>query len=45
MGLEDKTKKIIIKGNREVTVVISPLTQDEARQMFSYRPHSKYSES
>ena len=31
--------------NREVTVVIKPLTRDEAREMFPYRPYSKDSES
>lgn len=47
MGLEDKTQKIVYgeKRKREVTIVIKPLTQDESREMFPYRPHDKYSES
>ncbi|MDO8528672.1 MAG: hypothetical protein Q7S06_02155 [Nanoarchaeota archaeon] len=43
MGLEDKTKKVTLNGI-EVTTVISPLTKEEAREMFSYRP-LRYSES
>jgi len=44
MGLEEKTKKIS-KDGKEVTIVVKPLTQEEARQMFLYRPKDKYSES
>ncbi len=44
MNLEDKTKKQIMKG-KEVTIIITPLTINEAQQMFPYRPHNKYSES
>jgi len=44
MGLEGKTKKSIM-SIREVTVVIEPLTPSEAREMYPYRPFSKYSES
>lgn len=46
--LEEKTKKVKVKGDiegKEVTVVIDSLTNDEAREMFPYRPSSKYSES
>lgn len=47
MGLEDKTQKVIIgnESKKQVTIVIEPLTQNEARQMFPYRPDTKYSES
>ncbi len=48
MSLDDKTKKRIFEGsngNREVTVVTTRLTEEEAREMFLYRPSSKYSES
>ncbi len=45
MPLEEKTKKIKLRNNVEVTVVNVPLTKQEAREMFPYRPHSKYSES
>lgn len=47
MGLESKTRKKVLDEKRkiEVTVVITPLTESEARQMFPYRPHNKYSES
>lgn len=40
MRREGKTKK-----KDGATVVAKPLTQREARKMFPYRPHSKYSES
>ncbi len=33
------------KNKRTVTVVIIPLTEKEARRIFLYRPHNKYSES
>jgi hypothetical protein len=46
MDLSDKTEKRIIGASKkEVTVVIKPLTGEEAREMFPYRPSSKYSES
>ena len=46
MGLEDKTKKIIYgKKRKEVIVIAVPLTNEEARNMFLYRPYSRYSES
>lgn len=47
MGLEDKTQKIT-RGKtdkREVIVIKTPLTLNEAREMFPYRPASKYAES
>ena len=44
MALEDKTEKRKV-GGREITVVALPLTQKEARAMFSYRPVSRYAES
>ena len=46
--LEEKIRKNTIdhgKGKFEVTVVVSKLTQEEAREMFPYRPYNKYSES
>ena len=46
MDLTDKTKKRIYgEKKKEVTVVAEFLTKEEAREMFSYRPYSKYSES
>lgn len=47
MSLEDKTKKVILgkEKPKEVTIVTTPLTQAEARQIFLYRPFSKYAES
>lgn len=46
MALEDKTQKTKVgKEKKEVTIVIESLTQNEARQMFPYRPFNKYSES
>ena len=46
MRLENKTeKKVIGWRKKEVTVVTEPLTQEEARKMYSYRPISKYAES
>ena len=46
MSLEDKTKKKIHgERKKEVTIVTSSLTKEEAREMFPYRPHNKYSES
>ena len=46
MGLEDKTKKILYGDPvREVTVVTVALTREEAREIFPYRPSSKYAES
>ena len=32
-------------GEKEVTIVTSRLTKEEARQMFPYRPYNNYSES
>jgi len=32
-------------GTKEVTVVTEPITTEEAREMFPYRPYSKHSES
>lgn len=47
MNLGDKTEKRIIGNSKkmEVTIVTKPLTKKEAREMFPYRPHSRYSES
>ncbi len=46
MDLEGKTgKKKMGKDKREVTIVIKPLTKEEAREMFPYRPASKSAES
>ena len=47
MELTDKTEKRTIGKERrvEVTVVMNPLTKEEAREMYPYRPHSRYSES
>lgn len=45
MGLEEKTRKIKVRGGREITVVVEPLTPSEARQMFCYRPYDNGSES
>ena len=49
MALEGKTKKMISndcgRGKRDVAVVTTPLTRDEAREMFPYRPYSKYAET
>ena len=44
MALENKIKKEKTKRG-EVTVVIAPLTQKEAREMFPYRPFSQSAES
>ena len=44
MDLTDKTGKGQIK-NKEVIVVTEPLTAEEAREMYPYRPSNKYSES
>lgn len=46
MGLESKTKKIILGEKRkEVTIVVEPSTKEEARKMYPYRPYNKDSES
>jgi len=45
MTLKEKTKKIKLGKGIEVTIVNVPLTQKEARELFPYRPHDKYSES
>lgn len=46
MSLEGKTEKRVVgKKELEVTVVVEQLTQEEAREMFSYRPVNKYAES
>ena len=48
MDLTDKTETKEVdfgKGSRTVTVVVSPLTREEAREMFPYRPRNRYSES
>ena len=47
MDLSDKTEKRTLgkEPPREVTVVIEPLTKEEAREMYPSRPHSKYAES
>lgn len=48
MTLEDKTgtKEVDFgKGKRTVSIVTTSLTQEEAREMFPYRPHNRYSES
>ena len=44
MNSEEKTEQRSM-GKLKVTIVTSPLTKEEAREMFSYRPHNKYSES
>jgi len=46
MGLEGKTEKKLI-GNppKQVTIVVSSLTEEESRKMYPYRPFSRYSES
>jgi hypothetical protein len=44
MSLEEKTQKAVL-GGKEVTIVVKPLTQSEAREMFPYRPYNKYTES
>jgi len=46
MTLESKIKKVQYGDPaREVTVVTVALTKEEAREMFPYRPDSKYAES
>ncbi|MAG20516.1 hypothetical protein CL618_03735 [archaeon] len=47
MDLESKTEKKTLgtEVRKEVTVVVKPLSQDEARERFPYRPYNKYSES
>ena len=48
MDLADKTetKKVDFgRGRCTVTVVTAPLTMEEAREMFPYRPNNGYSES
>lgn len=46
MILENRISKVILGENKkEVTIVVSALTKEEARQMFPYRPFSKYAES
>ena len=42
--LADFLENQILHG-KTVGVVIKPMTQEQARQMFPYRPASKYSES
>lgn len=44
MNLTDKTRKELIR-HKEVIVVTEPLTAEDARDMFPYRPRNKYSES
>lgn len=46
----EKTNPSVFCEKREVNgkrvkVIIRPLTEEEARKVFPYRPHSKYSES
>ena len=41
MNLTDKTERKEVdfgEGNRTVTIVTTPLTKEEAREMFHYRP-------
>lgn len=39
-------REIMIKARpKKVKVIISEMTKEEARHIFQYRPHSKYSES
>lgn len=48
MDLTDKITKKIFEGKsgkQEVTVVVKQLTLNESRQMYPYRPLSKYAES
>jgi len=46
MTLTDKTEKRIIGDKkREVTVIIEPLTKEEAREMYYSRPYDQHSES
>ncbi|MBL7147657.1 MAG: hypothetical protein ISS82_02420 [Nanoarchaeota archaeon] len=48
MELSDKIEKRTIRGKhgiKDVTVMTSPLTKEESRAMFPYRPYNKYSES
>ncbi|MBD3253091.1 hypothetical protein GF386_05130 [Candidatus Pacearchaeota archaeon] len=45
MGVEGKTEKREVDDGREVTVAVNQLTQEEAREMYPYRPLNKYSES
>jgi len=48
MILTDKIGKRVFersKGSKEVTIIVIPLTKEEAREMYSYRPNSPYSES
>jgi len=33
------------RGHRKIRVAIKPMTKEEARQAYVYRPHSKYAES
>lgn len=46
MTLESCTEKRIIgEGQTGVTIITRPLSKDEAREMFPYRPLNKYAES
>jgi hypothetical protein len=46
MKLKGMTERRVMGDDeREVTVVIKQLTQEQARQMYPYRPYNKYSES
>ena len=38
-------ERIVGDDNKRVTVVIKPLTKEQAREMYPYRPNDKYSES
>ena len=46
MSLEHKTeRKFYGESQKEVTVVVFPMTVEESRIMFPYRPRSNYAES
>ncbi|MFH1451675.1 MAG: hypothetical protein ABIF88_00700 [archaeon] len=44
MSLEEFTEVEEVRG-KKITVVKKRMTQEQAREMFPYRPFSKYSES
>jgi len=48
MALTDKVGKRVLegrKGSKEITILVNPLTKEETREMFPYRPNNTYSES
>jgi len=44
MHLADCVGKCLVEGV-EVNIILRPLTKEEGRRLFQYRPHSKFAES